>query len=143
MYRAVIDTNVFVSGSTVSAGTPSQIINHWRNQAFVMVVSPPLIAEYEEVLLRPEVMKYTRLSAREVREYVADVIDRAYITQGVYEMTEITNDPDDNMILACALEGYVTYVVTGDTRSLLPLKQYQGINIVTPNHFLDLLDRNH
>lgn len=55
VHRVVLDTNVFVSGGTISVGPPSQIINHWRNQDFVLVVSPGLIAEYEEVLNRPKI----------------------------------------------------------------------------------------
>lgn len=140
MYRAVLDTNVFVSGATISVGAPSQIMNHWRNQDFVMVASPQLIAEYEEVLSRPSVMKYTGLTPQENARYIQEVKDRAYITRGIFTLNVLTNDPDDNMVLACAEEGLATHLVTGNTKDF-PFGRYKGIQIVTPKEFLELLEQ--
>ena len=63
------------------------------------------------------------------------------MTAGTYDVATITQDPDDNMVLACALEGHATHIVTKDKQSLLPLKEYHGIRIVQPHQFLDLLTR--
>ncbi len=139
VYRAVIDTNVFVSGGTVSSGAPSQIINHWKNQDFVMVASPQLIAEYEEVLSRPGVMKYTGLSPQETTQYIQMVKDRAYMTSGVLALNVLTKDPDDNMVLACAEEGIATHLVTGNSKHF-PFAEYKGIQIVSPRGFLTQLE---
>lgn len=138
VHRAVLDTNVFVSGGAISAGAPYQIMNHWRNKDFVMVVSPQLIAEYEEVLSRPGVMKYTGLTPQENARYIQEVKDRVYMTSGALTLNVLINDPDDNMVLACAEEGIATHLVTGNTKHF-PFKEYKGIQIVTPRAFLDLL----
>lgn len=140
VHRVVLDTNVFVSGGTISAGAPSQIINHWRNQDFVLVVSPQLIAEYEEVLNRPKIMKYTGLSSNETAQYIQEVKDRAYMTSGTLELNILTNDPDDNMVLACAEEGVTTHLVTGNRKDF-PFTQYKGIQILTPREFLTVLEK--
>jgi predicted nucleic acid-binding protein len=50
----------------------------------------------------------------------------------------ITNDPDDNRILECAVEGQAHLIVSGD-RDLRRLKVYQDIPIVTPTDFLRTL----
>ena len=63
------------------------------------------------------------------------------MTAGTYDVAAISQDPDDNMILACALEGNATHIVSKDKKSLLPLKEYHGIRIVQPHQFLDLLTR--
>lgn len=139
MYRAVLDTNVFISGGTISVGAPSQIINHWRNQDFVMVASPQLIAEYEEVLQRPTVMKYTGLSLQETSQYIQEVKDRAYMTSGSLSLNVLKSDPDDNMVLACAEEGVATHLVTGNTKHF-PFVDYKGIKVVTPREFLSFLE---
>lgn len=139
MYRAVLDTNVFVSGGTISTGAPFQIMNHWRDQDFVMVTSPQLIAEYEEVLSRPSVMEYTGLTPQENAQYIQEVQDRAYMTSGTLTLNVLTNDPDDNMVLACAEEGLATHLVTGNTKDFPP-KEYKGIQIVTPKEFLEILE---
>lgn len=51
----------------------------------------------------------------------------------------ITTDPDDNMILECAVVGSATHIVTGDKRHLLPLGIYQGIYIISAADFLILV----
>jgi len=48
-------------------------------------------------------------------------------------------DPDDNMILECAVVGGATHIVTGDKRHLLPLGSYQGISIINAADFLTLV----
>ena len=104
-----------------------------------MVASPQLIAEYEEVLSRPSVMKYTGLTSQENAQYVQDVKDRAYLTSGMLTLNVLANDPDDNMVLACAEEGTATHLVTGNTKDF-PFKEYKEIQILTPKEFLDLLE---
>ena len=44
-------------------------------------------------------------------------------------------DPDDDAILACALEAQAQAVITGD-RDLLVLHPFRGIAILTPAEFL-------
>ena len=136
MDRVVLDTNVFVSGTATVGTPPSQIIEAWRNRSIVLVTSPHILAEVKEVLLREEIMRYTGLSAKEVYELISEIEKRAYVTQGLYEVWKIKCDPDDNIILACAIEGYVTHIVTGDTKSLLPLKEYHGIRILIPSDYV-------
>lgn len=140
VFRAVLDTNVFVSGGTVRVGAPSQIINHWRNQDFVMVISPQLVAEYEEVLQRPTVRKYTGLSLQETSRYIHEVKDRAYLTSGSLSLDILKDDPDDNIVLACADEGMATHLVTGNAKHF-PSANYKSIKIVSPREFLSLLEK--
>jgi uncharacterized protein len=142
VYRVVLDTNVFVSGGTISVGAPSQIINHWRDQDFILIASPQLLAEYEEVLSRPSVMKFTGLTLKENAQYIQEIADRAYITSGALTLDVLINDPDDNMVLACAEEGVATYLVTGNRKDF-PFSDYKGIKILTPREFLNLLEISH
>jgi predicted nucleic acid-binding protein len=53
-------------------------------------------------------------------------------------LTAVCRDPDDNMVLECALEGHVQYIVSGD-KDLLELKEFRGIRIVRAAEFLSLL----
>jgi len=140
VYRVVLDTNVFVSGGTINLGAPPQIMNHWRNQDFIMVASPQLLAEYEEVLSRPSVMKFTGLTFQENVQYIQEVADRTYITTGVLSLDVLIKDPDDNMVLACAEEGMATHLVTGNSKDF-PFTDYKGIQILTPREFLNLLEK--
>ena len=50
--------------------------------------------------------------------------------------TGVTTDPDDEMVLECALAGNADFLVSGDKRHLLPLGEFRGIPIVNPADFL-------
>jgi predicted nucleic acid-binding protein len=47
-----------------------------------------------------------------------------------------TADPDDEMILECALAAEADFIVSGDKKHLLMLREFQGIPIVSPAEFL-------
>ena len=53
-------------------------------------------------------------------------------------MTGVSDDPDDDAILACAISGEADMVVSGDS-DLLRLEVYAGIPVVTPAQFLERL----
>ena len=52
------------------------------------------------------------------------------------QISIIKKKENDNRILECALKGKVDYIVTGDKKHILPLKNFQGIKIVTVAQFL-------
>ncbi|MFM7876239.1 MAG: putative toxin-antitoxin system toxin component, PIN family, partial [Microcystis panniformis] len=53
----------------------------------------------------------------------------------------VPNDPDDDMIIECAIAGKATHIITGD-KHLLSLVEYQNIQIVKAKDFLDFLTQN-
>jgi hypothetical protein len=52
-------------------------------------------------------------------------------------LSVVADDPDDNRVLECAVDGSAGFVVSGD-HHLLALGKYASILIVTPRRFLDL-----
>ncbi len=54
MYRAVVDTNLIVSGSATTSSVPYHLLEAWRNGEYILVTSVPIIEEIEDVLARPE-----------------------------------------------------------------------------------------
>ena len=48
----------------------------------------------------------------------------------------IVEDPADNRVLECALEGQVDFIVSGDTRHLQPLGSFEGMPILSPASFI-------
>jgi len=47
-----------------------------------------------------------------------------------------TPDPDDEMVLECALTVEADFIVSGDKKHLLPLREFRGIPIISPADFL-------
>lgn len=51
----------------------------------------------------------------------------------------VASDPDDDHVLAAAVSGQAAYIVTGD-KPLQSVGSYQGVKIVSPREFLELLE---
>lgn len=135
MLRAVIDTNVLVSGAMGSTA-PARVVDAWRQNKYVLVISPHLIEEVSEVMSRPEIMEQFGITKRMVSDFVGTLSTRGFVTVGAMSVDVVKDDPDDNWVLAAAIEGGADYVVTGDKKHLLPLKSYQGVDIINPAEFL-------
>ena len=53
---------------------------------------------------------------------------------------DVAEDPNDNMLIECAVEANADYIISGDEH-LTKLKQFRGIRIVSVNDFL-LMEEN-
>jgi hypothetical protein len=137
MIRAVLDTNILVSGIISEHGTPRQIIQAWYRQQFTLLTSALLIAEVVRVLHYPRIQETYRLSEEDILLVRDALLNDAEILEGLYQVAR-SRDPDDNLFLACALEGHADYLVSGDLH-LLEIKHYHGVQIITSHQFLDIL----
>jgi putative PIN family toxin of toxin-antitoxin system len=138
LVRAVLDTNVYVSGTILARGTPFEVLEAWRHQRFILVTSEAIIMEIERVLRYPRIRKRYAVTAEDIARLVASLRADALVVPGDYEVSGISDDPDDDQFLACALEGQADCIITGDPH-LLDLGQYHGIKIITPRDFLGQL----
>lgn len=133
--RAVLDTNVYISGTILTRGIPFEILEAWRQQAYILITSKAIIAEIERVFHYPRIRQRYSITDQDVTRLIASLHTEALVVAGDYEVSGVSTDPDDDKFLACALEGQADYIVTGDPH-LLNLKQYHGINILEPREFL-------
>ena len=53
----------------------------------------------------------------------------------------IASDPDDEMVVECAVGGRADFLVTGDKKHLLPLREVHGVQIVSVNEFPAMMPR--
>lgn len=63
----------------------------------------------------------------------------ALVDTSTVEVPDISRDPDDNHVLACAEAGQAILVVSGDS-DLLTLGNYKGIRILSVADFIALID---
>ncbi len=127
---AVYDTNVLISGM-VWGGIPYDCIELAQQEKVVGLTCDEILDEFEDKLA-------TKLgfSASGAAEIVAGLLDFLQIVEIPNRLKGITTDPDDDMIIECALVGQATHIVTGDQKHLLPIGNYQGILIIKPADFL-------
>lgn len=127
--RAVFDTNVLVA-AFVSEGICSKLLTRGRKRQFQLIISPMILKEFDRVLIKK--LSATRNEVRNALQIVSEAIH--HIVHPSQSVQSVCRDPDDDAILACALEARADYLVTGD-KDLLELKVFKGIRIVTPRHF--------
>jgi uncharacterized protein len=136
--RAVLDANVYVSAAVRPAGPPGQIIGRFlRGGAFEIVVSQAIVDEVLRALTYPKVRKYIR-PGLEAELWFEDIVILSHLVVVGDDFESVSKDPDDDKYIAAAIEGRAGFLVAGNSH-LLDLKEYDGIRIVSPRVFLDLL----
>lgn len=138
MRKAVLDTNVLISGllKRGRSGIPDQILRYIAR--FQLFLSEEILEETDRVLHYPRIQKKHNLSDEDIHSYIQYLRSIAIIATDLPTVT-VAADPDDNIVLACALKAQADYIVSGDPH-LKKLKEYQGIQIVPPVEFLKLLE---
>jgi uncharacterized protein len=138
--KAVLDVGQFVSATIYDEGHPGQILATWRHGRFELVTSLPILDDLQRVLQYPHIRKRHQWSDQQIERFVQLLATAATLTPGKEVVHAIADDPTDNKILACAVEGQVDYIVASDEKHLTPLGSYAGIPIVRPRRFLEILN---
>ena len=127
--RVVLDTQVLLRGAVArTESLTSKIYDAWREGRFTLLLSEPIAAEVEEVLLRPEVLQKLHLNPIEARALVTLVRRRALFVTPVTPIRQ-SRDPADDKFLECAVAGEADYIVSAD-HDLLSLTEVQGIPVL-------------
>ena len=140
MLRAVVDTNVVISGIIRKSGNPNRIMNAWREGRFVLGTSKELIDEAARVFRYPKIRKKYRLTEEQITRVLNNLRRYGLVTPGKIKINVIKEDPDDNQVIAAAVEAEADCMVSGDPH-LLDLGSYRGIEIVSPSEFVKMLGR--
>jgi hypothetical protein len=136
--RAVLDANVFVSAAIHPGGPPGRIIARFLGpDGFTLVLSEAIVEEVLRALEFPKVRRYVRRDL-DPALWFEDLVVLAELVPGTVQVSGVSKDPDDDKYLAAAVEGRASFVVTGDPH-LLTAGEYEGIRLVNPRAFLDLL----
>lgn len=139
MIRAVVDTNTLVSGLISPLGAPAQIVRRWQRGDFLLLTAPALLAELRRVLEYPRIAERLGWSGEERTQFLESFETLALVTPGILSLPRVTRDPNDDPVVACAVEGEAGFIVSGD-QDLLVLGTYRGVRVVTPRDFLALLE---
>jgi len=130
--RLVIDTNIVVSAALKPDGLQRTVLLLAITKPARLYVSDAIIAEYREVLARPE------LKIRKgLRQQVLQLLRNHSQTVTPSRPLQITPDPDDNIFLECADAARVDYLVTGNPRHFP--KFWKKTKVITSREFLGIV----
>ncbi len=131
MIRAVIDTNVLVSGLLSPAGNEASILLAVHQGLVRPCFSKDILQEYAGVLARPKFA----FPPDEIEAVLA-----MFQSQGEFFLPDISaaasSDPTDTKFLHCAQAAQADYLVTGNKRDF-PHASYGPTRVVSAGELLD------
>src|SRR5204863_5447069 len=139
--QVVLDTNVIVCFffSKTRQSATARVFDSWFiTHRLQLIVSPPIIAEYLELLERVGI-EIGRIENFRLRMEAAPTVTRVNLGKRFL----FSRDPDDNTLLDTAHTGSARYRVTNDRDLLeIPSKERRGFRfeIVRPAELLRLLE---
>jgi uncharacterized protein len=131
--RVVLDTNIIVSGLNFT-GNEREVLDLARAERFKLCLSLFILEEVARVLRRKFNWDEDHLN-----KAVRMLAGWAMMVKPETRISYVKRVDADNRILECAVEAKAKYIVSGDRRDLLPLKNFQGIEIINSAHFLSVL----
>ena len=142
MARAVLDSSVLISAFLTPKGVPDRVLDAAERGDFTLCLSGEILAETATVLLRePKLQARYAFDQAAVEEFCDGLAASAEMAAELPKLAAVPGDPKDDMVVATAVATKAEYLVTGDRKHLLSLGTYEGILIVTPRDFLELLGK--
>ena len=120
------DTNVLLSATLWEGSVAQKLLFDLIKQNVEIYTTTEILSEYQDVLKRD-----FDFSEGDIAEILEKVLAFVTLVNPTKRINVVKEDPDDNMIIECALESNSKYVITYD-KHLLNLKEYQGIRIIRP-----------
>ncbi len=103
-----------------------------------LCTSLDLLAELADVLERDKFTARLLTAQVTAKELVLGYGELATLVHPAATPSVIEDDPDDNIVFACAIAANAEVIVSGDSH-VQSLKSYQDISILTANELLEKL----
>jgi putative PIN family toxin of toxin-antitoxin system len=110
--RVVLDTSVVVAALRTRSGAGNAVLRLVATGRLVVLATPPLFVEYEDVLHRPEQRLAHGLSPVEVDEFLAELAALIEPVEVHFQWRPQLPDPNDEMVLEAAINGQADALVT-------------------------------
>ncbi len=140
--RVVIDSSVVVAAlTTPNPESASRVVLAAVAAGLVdLLITDELEAEYRRAVEYPKVKRYAAKVDRQ--GFVDAIVATAERVDAAPTPGAVPKDPGDDLVVAAALAGEATYIVTLD-RHLLSLDGPPGIRMLRPGDFLGELRSRH
>ncbi len=131
-YIVVFDTNILISALFSETGSPFRALALAKIGQIESVTCQEIMDEFLEKLL----LKF-KFSEDKAQSAIDEILSFSRIVEISGTLKAVPNDPDDDMVIECAVVGNASHIVTGD-KHLLSLVKYQDIAIAKATDFVNL-----
>jgi putative PIN family toxin of toxin-antitoxin system len=140
--RLVLDTSVMVAALRGTRGASRALLARALAGNFVLLMSVPLMMEYEAVLTRAEHLAAAGASPADVEailDGLASVIEPVRLA---YLWRPMLTDAQDDMVLETAVNGRADWLVTLNLRHFEQRALLFGVEVLSPGQALARLRRS-
>lgn len=142
MRPCVLDSNVLVAAFRSDSGASRRILEEALAQGFELLLSVPLMFEYEAVLTRPEHLSASGASVEDVEDVLDGLAAVGRRVRLAFRWRPALPDPNDDMVLETAVNGQAHAIVTFNERDFNPVAARFGCRVMRPGEFLRWLARD-
>lgn len=141
--KLVLDTAAMVAAIRSDAGASRWLLRSAleRRRGLTLLVSVPLLIEYEAVMTRAEHLKAAGLSVADVAVLLDAIAAVAEPVRLAYLWRPTLPDADDDMVLEAAVNGRADIIVTFNLRDFGPSAEQFGIAILPPGEAVKRLEK--
>lgn len=130
--RVVLDTDVMVAAFASAAGASRRLVLAALDGELRLLLSTPLILEYEAVLTRAPVLEMAGISAAEVLAVLDEVAGVCVPVAFDFRVRPGARDADDDMVLETAVNGGANVIATFNLADLRDGAARFGIPVERP-----------
>ena len=132
--KVTVDTNFLISATQWDYSVAHRLLKKLILSDAEISTTQDILDETAEVLERD--FEYNK---DEIKNIIKKILLFTKLVEPKQKVDVIKDDPDDNKVIACAIESSSEYIITYD-KHLLKLKEYKGIKIITPEEFNKLFN---
>ena len=135
--KIVLDTSVLVSAARSRKGASFALVSLLPHPRFQICLSVAAYTEWQAVLSRPEHLP-PGIDADTALGFLRYLVSLAHLQDIHFLWRPFLRDPDDDMVLECAVAAGCSYIVTHNIKDFRRTEQL-GVRAITPAEFLQIL----
>ena len=137
--RIVLDTDVVGPAMRSRAGASWQLVDRALIREFTLLLSVPLVLEYEAVLNREEHRRVHRLPIPEINAMIDALVSVAEPVRISFLWRPFLSDPSDDMVLETAINGTADLLVTFNQADFAVAQKSFQVKVVRLSEALAIL----
>jgi putative PIN family toxin of toxin-antitoxin system len=134
----VLDTSVLVAAMRSRQGASQRLLRMLPSPRFTSALSLALYMEWQAVLTRPEHFP-PGIDAEKMLGFLRYLASISHLQEVHYLWRPFLRDPDDDMVLECAVASGSRFIVTHNVKDFRRTGEL-GVTAVTPGEFLKQLE---
>jgi putative PIN family toxin of toxin-antitoxin system len=141
LWKVVLDTSVVAAGLRTRLGAGNAVLRLVASRQLVLLATPPLFLEYEDVLKRPEQRLAHGLAPEAIDDFLAELAALIEPVEVHFRWRPQLRDPNDEMVLEAAINGQADALVTYNAADFAAAGEQFNLPVLRPPDVLKKVKR--